>query len=180
MIPPDEARRTGTGDQYGADEEVAARQNCADVSLRRIERRDGTPEDVVDVGQPAGVHIQHRDVGTESCRHLGRVHADDAATQNSDLAAGDAGNTPQQYTASAGGPLQVFRPFLDTQAASDFTHGLETGESAIIAADGFIGDADDLAFKQRLRQLLVSGKVEIGKKGSVLHGTGCTRPVGVP
>ena len=125
-----EPRRSGSGDQDRADDQVGALDRFEDRVPVGIERRDVGRHDVVEVAQAVEVDVEDPDVGAQAGGDLGRVGADDSAAQDGDLGRGDARHAGEQDSAPFLGPLQVLGPFLDAHPAGDLAHRRQERQAA--------------------------------------------------
>lgn len=66
MFPADQPGGLGTGDEDGADYQIGFLQSVFDVGLGTVESDDSRAEDVVQIGQAPGVHVEDGDVGSDT------------------------------------------------------------------------------------------------------------------
>ena len=164
VLAPDQVGRLGTGNQDGADDEVALLDHGLDVLLGGVEGGQLAAEDIVEVGEAIRIDVEDGHRGAEAHCHLGGVGADDSSAQYGDLPSRDAWHAAQEDAASAEGLLEILRPLLHREAAGDLAHGLQAGQGAVGHPYGLVGDSLDLAGDEGLGLLAVRGEVKVGEE----------------
>ena len=99
---------------------------------------------------------------------LHRVRADDAAADDGDAAALDAGHAAEQHALAAALALEVRRAGLHGHAAGDRAHRREQRQVAGRRLDRLVRDAVDAAVEQLLAELVRRREVEVREQQQVL------------
>ena len=159
-----EARRAGAGDEHGADEQIGAAEHLLHVEAVRHQRDDLPAEDVVQVPEPVGVHVEHRDVGAEAHGGARGVETCGAGAEDDDVPRRDAGHAGEEDAAAAVGAAEVERALLDREPAGDLAHRREQRQAAVGALDRLVGDRDRPRGPERARDVRRGRQVEVGEE----------------
>ena len=125
-------------------------------------------EDVVEPSHPIEVRFEDGHPGAETERHLGRIQADDSATEDDHVAWRHAGHAGKQGTPASHHALQVVGAHQDRHAARHLGHGRQERQAAVLVGDRLVGDSGDLALTQQLGQLRQRGQVQVGEESLTL------------
>ena len=112
----------------------------------------------VQLAQPADVDVDNGDVGTHAECHAGGVFSGDAGADDGHIGGRGAGDPAEEDAGTTEGFHEVEGAHLDGEPAGDFTHGGEQRQ-AVVAGDGFIGDAGHAAVHECLGAVGVGGEV---------------------
>jgi hypothetical protein len=88
--------------------------------------------------------------------------ADDAAAEDDDLRRRHTGDAAEQDTHAAMRLLEAIGAGLDRQAARDFRHRRQQGQTAARLGDRFIGDADRATLDQIGTLRRIGSEVQVG------------------
>jgi hypothetical protein len=125
---------------------------------------NATAKYIVEISEAFHVSIDNGDAGTEADSHFCGIDSDDASTDDSDAARGDAGHATKQDTAAAVDFLEVGCTDLNGHSASDFAHGLEQGQVTAVIGYGLVGDTSNAVFDELACELASGGEVQIGEQ----------------
>ena len=135
-------------------------------------------EQIVQVAQAVQVDVEHRDVGAESHRRLGRVEAHGAGADDDHVAARHPGHAGQEDAAAAVRPAEVVGALLHGQAPGHLAHRREERQAPVGALDGLVADGDDAGLRQssrreiRHRRQVQVGEDESGPRRSLGYSGG--------
>ena len=121
-------------------------------------------EDVVQVGEPTQIDVEHVDLGAERVRHAHGVHADDSAADHGDAAAHHARHAAEQQALAAAVLLEQRHADLHREPPRHLAHRREHGERAVAVADRLVRDRDHARVEQALREVAIRGEVQIGEQ----------------
>src|SRR5580658_224842 len=164
----DELGGGGAGNEDSADEEVGLAGGALEVVGVGGQGEDAAVEDVVQVAEAVEVEVDEGDLGAEAEGHFGGVGADDAASDDADVAGRDAGDAAEQDAAAAVLLFEVGSADLDGETAGDLGHGGEEREGAGAVFYGLVGDAGDALFEEDVGQLLERGEVEVSEEDKAI------------
>ena len=132
-----------------------------DLEARRHEQADASGEDLVEVPHPVDRALEDRHAGAETEGDDRGVVADDAAAEDDDVAGLDARCPRQEDAAPAERLLEEVGGRLRREPAGDLAHRGEQRQAAVVGLDGLVRDGRDPAVRERPRERLVGGDVEI-------------------
>ena len=152
---------TRAGDQHGADDEIRVRDGSLRLEPRRHQQRDPALQDLLEMAHAVERALEDRHLGAEAERDDRGVVADDAAADDHDLAARDAGHAAEQQPAPAERLLEEVRAGLRREPARDLRHRREQRQRAVRQLDGLVGDGRDARVDERPRERLVGRDVQV-------------------
>ena len=158
-----QARCLGTGDQDGSHHHVRLLDQFADCRRAGHQGEAVGRHHVAQVAQTVQVHVQQVHLGSQAAGHLGRIDPYHAAADHHHRARVHARHTAQQHTVAALGHLQVLGSLLDGHAPGHFAHGGQQRQAAVGLLDRLVGDANGLAFNQRVGLGQVRGQMQVGE-----------------
>ncbi len=110
---------------------------------------------------PVDRALENRDPRAEAESDDRRVVADDPAAEDDHVAGLDTGRPREKDTPPAERLLEEVRRCLRSEPARDLAHRGEQRQPAVVGLDGLVGDGGDPAVRQRARERLVRGDVEV-------------------
>ena len=161
--PGDEFGGGGAGDEDGSDHQVRGGYHVGDVVFVRHEGFQVGAVLGVQLAQPVDVDVDNGDVGAHAECHTGGVFPGDTSADDGNVSGRGAGDPAEEDAGTAEGFHEVEGAHLDGEPAGDFAHGGEQGQ-AVVAGDGFVGDAGHAAVHERLGAVGVGGKVQVGEE----------------
>ena len=160
-LAADELRRARARDEHGADDDVGMRDRLLDLEARRHEQADPAGEDLVEVPHPVDRALENRDLRAEPERDDRGVVADDPAAEDDDATGLYARSPREENAAAAERLLEEVRRGLRREPSRDLAHRGEQRQAAVLGLDRLVRDRGDSAVRERARQRLVGGDVEV-------------------
>ncbi len=164
LLARDDVRGLGADDQHGADDHVRLRQQLLDRERGRVKGVGPAAEGDVELAQPVDRAIEHRHRGAHADRDLSRVIADDTTADHEHVGGRHAGHAAEQDATAAQRLLQHEGTGLGRDLAGDLGHRRQQRQATVAVLDRLIGDAGRTGLGERVRQLDVGGKVQVGEQ----------------
>ena len=160
----DDLGSRGSGNEDSADDEVGFAGGVGHVVGVGVDALQAAVEDVIEFAEAVEIVVEERNFRTHAERNLGGIGADDASTEDADVARSYPGDAAEKDTSSAMLFFKVRGANLDGHPSGNFRHGSEEGESVGAITDGLVGDAGDLLFEKCVGKGTQGREMEVGKE----------------